>query len=153
MNKFLKLVTLIVVALLTAQSCDKNEDSFPLPVQKEVNAKVNGSNWGGEGSYFIAFGNNPQLFSITCKNDSSQLAIELRATGPGTYTVLEDGYYFSFPEKTIYYIKSGKVIIDEVTDKNLATGSFEFEAEDEEGTKKVKVTDGKFAKVKGLGYW
>jgi hypothetical protein len=66
----------------------------------------------------------------------------LRATGAGTYKVIENGFYFSFPRKTIFEIKSGTVVILEVTSQNRATGTFEFDAEEEESGKKVKITVG-----------
>ncbi len=153
MNKIIKSLTVITISLFSLQSCNKGDDENISTNQKKIEAKVNGKEWAGEGDYFIAFGNTPQLFSITGRNDTSQFTIELRATGKGTYTTIDDGYYFSLPQKTNYDIKSGSVTITEVTSKNLATGSFEFEAENQASGKKVKITQGKFTQVQGLGFW
>jgi hypothetical protein len=51
-------------------------------------------------------------------------------------------FTFLSPRKTIFEIKSGTVVILEVTSQNRATGTFEFDAEEEESGKKVKITVG-----------
>jgi hypothetical protein len=90
---------------------------------------------------------------LNCRNDSSQFNIELRASGSGTYNTIENGYYFSWKQKRTYEITTASVTISEVTNKNRATGTFEFSAKDELSGKVIHVKEGKFNGVNGLGYW
>jgi hypothetical protein len=152
--KFLLKYLLVAMVLLAIQCCedDGREEKLADSV-REVQATIGDKIWAGEGSYLIAFGGTPNLFSLSCKNDSSQFNIELRASATGTYQTIEDGYYYSIKEKVSYKIISGTVTISEVTNENKATGSFEFSAKDELSEKVINVKEGKFNKVNGMGYW
>jgi hypothetical protein len=143
---------LVTIILCNIQSCIDHGDPKS-EMLREIEAKVGDQKWVGEGSYLIAFGNDPQLFSLNCRNDSSQFNIELRASGPGTYTTVENGYYFSWNQKTTFEITTASVTISKVTHTNKATGSFEFSAKDEISGKVITVKEGKFNDVNGLGYW
>lgn len=137
---------------LTACKKDKKDEEAAV-AKKSFTFKINERSWEGKGSYMIAFGNNPPLFMLNSENDSSSFHLEFRATGPGTYTTIENGYYVSIPQQIIYRIVSGTVTLTEVKQDEIARGTFSLQAKDAASGKTVNITEGKFEDVKGSGHW
>lgn len=119
----------------------------------EFSTSINGKPWCATASYIIAFGNNPQLFLMNARSDTALFGIEFRATSTGTYTVFEDGYYFSKSKNRLYSIVSGSVTLSEVTSGSRASGTFQLTAVHQPSGDTVRLNNGAFQKIRGMGYW